>query len=202
MDDAHFLTQPPPTSTLPRSRFKKRWIAYGVLAAGTALLLGIAAVVAWSLFPGGEVRALRAALIPADAPPPDTRIEFRVGWPVLATARAVASLVRVDREVADALRAVRRAEVSVHEFGRHALAAGWKPDLDAADRALGHSGWERVVGVREPGEVVGVYVQKEARPGEDLDVCVFVRNRKDLAIVSARCDPAVLLTLVERHGRN
>lgn len=181
-------------------RFRKRWIVYGFLGVFGGGLALIALLAAWTFLPSSEVRSLQDALGEADRRPVSTRIAFRVGWPILMPARRIAALARADENVVKALHTLRQAEVSIREYAAPAMELDRRGALDRADRALKRRGLERVVGVTDKGECVGVYVPARFDPAREVRVTVFVANQSETVIVSAVCSTVDLLGLIEHQS--
>lgn len=205
MNPPHFLLQKPSTgptlATVPatRRRFRKRWVAYGLLGVMAGGLAVVTLLVAWTFWPGGDVQSVQRALGSAGDRPASTRIGFRVGWPVLMPARCIASLARADEEVLDALRTLRRAEICIRENATPMEKKDWRDAFGAADRALQSRGLDRVVGVSDRDECVGVYVPNDLEPAREIRMTVFVVNRTQTVMVSAVCSTPDLVRLVGRQ---
>lgn len=179
-------------------RFRWRRLFLGLLL----LLLFAGGLLVWSFVPGGEVRAMRRALDDAEAPPAKTKVAFGVGWPALAVARLVTAVADVEADARLALRSVRRADVSVQELDRELNRAQRLTLLESVDRSLERKGWERIVGVLEEDETVGVYLSTKSSSADDLRVAVLVLSGKELVSVAVRCDVEPLVELVGRHVAN
>lgn len=162
------------------------------------LLLG-GGLLVWSFLPGGEVRAMRRALADAEAPPAKTKVAFGVGWPALGLARLVTTVADVEADARLALRSVRRADVSVQELDRELNRAQRLTLLESVDRSLERKGWERIVGVLEEEETVGVYLSTKSSSADDLRLAVLVLSGRELVSVAVRCEVEPLLELVGRH---
>lgn len=184
-------------ATVPR-RFRWRRLFLGLFL----LLLFTGGLLVWSFVPGGEVRAMRRALDDAEAPPAKTKVAFGVGWPALAVARLVTAVADVEADARLALRSVRRADVSVQELDRELNRAQRLALLESVDRSLERKGWERIVGVLEEEETVGVYLSTKSSSADDLRVAVLVLSGKELVSVAVRCDVEPLIELVGRHVAN
>lgn len=177
-----------------------RRFRWGRLFLGLFLLLLLGGgLLAWSFLPGGEVRAMRRALDDAEAPPAKTKVAFGVGWPALAVARLVTAFADVEADARLALRSVRRADVSVQELDNELNRDQRLTLLESVDRSLERKGWERIVGVLEEEETVGVYLSTKSSSADDLRVAVLVLNGRELVSVAVRCDVEPLIELIGRH---
>ena len=70
--------------------------------------------------------------------------------------------------------------------------------LSAADKAMAERGWDRVVGVMNPREMVAIYLPAKAHSPRNVKVCLVVMNGKELVVASARSN---LEPLMEMAGR-
>jgi hypothetical protein len=183
-------TLPPPLPIRRAAAF--RWW-HGLLGLFLCGLVAVA-LLAWSLLaPWREVRALRDTLGAATGGAGTTRVQVSVGALPLALVRLVAGLLPLPPEARPALDAVRGISVGVYQAPQAGpVSAKW---LEAADRRMTDQGWERVVGVVDGAEVVGVYVPRDLAGAHRMSVAVFVRSGEDLVVVSARgnLDPLIEL---------
>src|SRR5207302_1440494 len=73
----------------------------------------------------------------------------------------------------------------------------------AADKTMADRGWDRVVGVMNPREMVAVYLAANARSPRNVKVCVVALNGKELVVASARSNLEALMEmagiLADRH---
>lgn len=180
----------------PKRRFRWRWLFLGVFAAFALLVLALVL----SFLPAGEARAIRSAVASASDHKFDQKISFGVGWPVLGLGRLIAGFTDLNEDARAAFRAVRRADVSIQELQEPIRREDRQAMLAAADRAMERRGWDRIVGVIEEDEVVGIYVPQGDVSGNDLKIAVFVLDGREMVVVSARCDLEPLLEIIERHG--
>jgi hypothetical protein len=184
----------------PRRRIW-RWV---LLATGLCLapLLVLGAVVLSYLTLDGDVRTLRSHVMAATDARWTTKVQMSVGGVTLGAVREGLRFVH-HKDIGDArlaLSAVKHASVGVYE-----LASG-HPDcsrerlFEDTDRAMARRGWTRLVGVADTKETVLIYVQKEPKDNEPIDLCLAVVGGRELVVVSTTVDPDVLGELVERHG--
>ena len=140
-----------------------------------------------------DTRALRNGLLKASGVEWRQQIGLNIGSGTLGVVRAGLSFVPLDAEAQAAVQTVRGLEVGIYE-----LAIGAKPPdgaamLSAADTVLKERGWERLVGILDGEELVGVYV-----PGKDISVrqvkcCVLVFDGRQMILASAKADIQPLL---------
>lgn len=185
-----------PTLSPPRRGFRWRWLFLGVFA---AFALFVVALVL-SFLPAGEARAIRSAVASASDHKFDQKISFGVGWPVLGLGRLIAGFTDLNEDARAAFRSVRRADVSIQELQEPIRREDRQAMLAAADRAMDRRGWDRIVGVIEEDEVVGIYVPQGDASVKNLKIAVFVLEGREMVVVSARCDLEPLLEIIERHG--
>jgi hypothetical protein len=183
----------PVTNTKPRRRLTwGRLFAWCGLAMLTSLLF--LALAAWSLLtPSRELASLRDSLSTSGGR--SVRVQFDLGYvSTLLIRTGLGFAPRIPAEGRVAISALRGASVGVYHVGtdKSAAAAGWS----GADVAMADRGYQRIVSVREPGTLVGVWVLGSAGAGERLKVCVAVRDHEELVLVSAEADADSLSKLV------
>jgi len=187
--------------TSPRAPF--RWRLIFLLAGGSivvsALLLGM---VGWSVLRclrlGPDAAALRDALAPSQATAWHKTCEFSAGWISLSVARLGLDFVPLPPEARQALAAVRGAEVAVYDSGKRQADPLSVQPFAAADRAMSARGWERLVGVKEPQQLLVIYVPKNPRSDQEIVFCLAVLDRSQLVVVAARTDGQALLEIADR----
>jgi hypothetical protein len=160
---------------------------------------GLALGVASYFHLSSDTRALRSELTRASGAEWQQQIGLSVGNVTLGLVRAGLSWTPIEPEARAALRTVRGVEVGVYE-----LAAGTeRPDrtamLAAADSVMNARGWERVVGVLDGGQLVGVYLPAEMGSPQRVKACVVVLDGKQLVVVSARANLEPLLECLRRQ---
>jgi len=184
-------------STAPMTRPRVRGAALPVLV----LVLGLALipfgliVVALKSFitVGGDSRVLRNTVLKASAAEWSPKIELNIGGGTLGLARLGLTFVDLPKEARAVLSAVRGAEVGVYQLTKGGLdRAGL---LNSTDRSMSARGWERVVGVVNPSELVAVYLPSDLRSGRDVRLCVMVLDGEELVVVAARANLEPLLEL-------
>jgi hypothetical protein len=166
------------------------------LAGGLATL----AVTAARLFSAeADTRALDAAVLEAAGADRPANLQVRVGPVLITLARLVVALVpEVPEEARLALRAVRSAEVSLHQLAPSHGRLDRVSLLSRADAALAGRGLERVAGVVDGGQVVAVYVRTGSTRARDLSVAVLMLDGDQLITVRARADVEALAGLARR----
>jgi hypothetical protein len=178
------------------------WIAHFL---GIALAVVLAAVLVTAYAVTGYVRlsrdtgALRDSLMKSTAAAWNKQIEVNVGSLTLGLVRFGFSFVDLDPEARLALESCRGAEVGVYHLQEGQVPLRCTPMLSAADQAMTARGWERVVGVLHPSELVAVYVPRNMNSAKDVRVCVLVLNREDMVVVSGRSNLEPLLQLAMKH---
>ncbi len=190
-----------PTPPSPRPSGRSVWLPvllgtlFLVTAIPTAIGIGV-----WScLRTGSDSRALRTAAIKASGVPWQRQVEFSAGPILLGLARFGLSFAPLDPDGRLAIQAIRGAEVAVFQSpgGRDVTAN--PAVLNAVDDVMTRRGWDRMVGVRQEGNTVAVYVPKQDPGGDLVHACVLVINEDHLVVVSGRTDLRPLMELVERH---
>lgn len=169
-----------------------------VSAVIVALLLAWVAAGAGGCSSGlSEAQAVQDALVKGLPGEWQTRVQVSVGPVLFGLARAGVALADLEPEARTAIRTVRGCKVSIHQFvgdraDRPAMLAG-------ADRAMIERGWERVLGVLEGDELVGVYAPSGELTSRRLPLCVMVFDGCELVVVSAlgNVEPLAELALAE-----
>jgi hypothetical protein len=133
----------------------------------------------------------------------DKRIELNLGTGLLGVARMASGFADVPEEARIALGAVRRLQVGVYYLpdAGSGVSGGEVSILERATAVLDERDWERVVGVVDGTDVVGVFVPRHFDDAKDVDVCVVVLSDRDLIVVSARANVNKLAPLIERAMR-
>lgn len=122
-------------------------------------------------------------------------IEIGVGGWVFALARGGSALLELDPDIRAALEVVRSADVGVYKFQGNSKNLNAGKILKSADDAMTKRGWERVVGVVSPGEVVAIYLPKDMNSSRLVRFCVLVLDDRQMVIASACSNLEPLLTL-------
>lgn len=164
----------------------------------SALLLAVYAVTGYIRL-GRDTAALRDSLMQCTAAVWNKQVEVNVGPLTVGLARFGLSFIDLDPDARLALQACRGAEVGVYHLQDGQVTLRCTPMLSAADQAMSTRGWERVVGVLHPGELVAVYVPRKMNSAKDVHVCLLVLNREDMVVVSARSNLEPLLQLAMKH---
>lgn len=158
------------------------WIVAGCLAPWLAL-----AAIAWSVVtPANELAVLRKGMTGDHALDWQTQIQLDLGPATLGLARAVVSVIQhedIDKAKA-ALAAVRRASICV--YSRRG-AGDYHADLNsvaAAEAELESRGWEKVIKVSDPDNIVLVY-HGEAL-GKSGEFCIAVLDEEQCVLVYAK----------------
>lgn len=182
--------QPPP---VPRSGLA--WWHW-LLAVGLFLVAG-GGFLAWrTLTPVREASALRDALGAAGGLRGDASLQLNVGALPMVVARLGARFLPLPPEACVALRTLRGASLGIYPGTSGVRGAAL---LEAADRGLTKRGWERVVGVVDGGQVVGVYLPRDLSSHRRIRVAVFVQSREQLVVVTARANLEPLLAWIRQQ---
>lgn len=195
------VSPPCPAGSRP-ARPRWGWKRVVLLILGSGLAFGLAGTVALaiSLWPGGEVRALRQAVAGELNQAVEPRFTFGVGRLILGIARVVTLLAPVEPEARTALSALRGADVSVATLATSPSPAECRALLETAGDVMERRGWQRLVGVLDGRSTVGVYVPQNLKSPRDVRVAVLAVDGTDLVTVTARADLQPLLRWVEEKG--
>lgn len=189
-----------PAHPAPCRRRRFRWGYALATLAGLFLLLVLA--LALSLLPGGETRAIRQAVLSATPGEWDRQFELGIGrFPVLL-AKAALAFAPLEPEVRAGIRSFKGADVAVfhrRSDSRGTSDAGQADLLTQVDTLMIDRGWERVVGVRDGTDTVGIFLPRDLGSLRRTRVCLFVLDGSDLVIVSARLNLEPLVGLVSEH---
>lgn len=126
----------------------------------------------------------------------DTKIAVHLGAMTLALVRTGSRLFPLPAEPRAALETVRAAEVGIYRLASESICAGPKSLLAATDKAMAGRGWQRVVGVCQEQDVVGVYVPGKRIGLRRMKVCVMVLHERDLVVASVSGNLEPLQALV------
>lgn len=189
----------PPTLTRPKPR---RWWLWIVVVAALIPFVGITALglgVVSYLHQSSDTRALRKELTRASGADWQQRIGLNIGSLTLCAARAGLSFVPMEDEARAALRTVRGVEVGIYEVA----SASQRPDcsamLTAADGVMKARGWERVVGVMDGRQLVGVYLPTDVHSVRRMKACVVVMEGHQMVVVSARANLEPLMECLQKQ---
>lgn len=188
-----------PNPIVSPPRRQRSWLGWALvvvtIAVPSLVLFGIMSVFGL----GADAAALRSA-VTASAPDAFHRqIELRLGWIPLTLVRQGLRLADLEPEARLALDSIRSVEVGIYGADKAAASRAPIDLLTAGDGGLRPRGWDRVVGVIQPGTVVGVYAQDNARDAEDLRLCVLVQHENRLVVGAVRCRTGPLMELVRDH---
>jgi hypothetical protein len=148
-----------------------------------------------------DTQALRDSLIKSANAEWDKTVEFGVGGLTLGLVRAGLSFVDLDPEARAALHAAQGADVGVYKRHDTGKQLDHPAMLLAADRAMTGRGWDRMIAVVNPRELVAVYVPDEVVSTGDVKVCFVVVSGSDMVVASARSNLEPLLELAFSHER-
>jgi len=178
----------------PASQGKRVWARLKIACSAGLLSIGLTGCFKVS----SDVGALRDSVTKAAQAKREQRIEIGVGPITLNLARAGLAFVDLEPEARTALQVVRSAEVGVYKLRGGHSQRSHAAMLSAADKAMAERGWDRVVGVMNPREMVAIYLPAKAHSPRNVKVCLVVMNGKELVVASARSN---LEALMEMAGR-
>lgn len=177
------------------------WAMVAVSLTPVVALAVLAAGVASCFRSGSEVRALRRELAKVGGPDGRKQVSLSAGRVVLSAIRAGLSFAPLEPEVRAALRAVRSVDLSVWDVACGINGLESADFLAAADNALCARGWERVVGVMDGNQTVGVYLSTRNDASSRMNGCVVVLDGQQIVIACVRADLAPLLIHVRNMNR-
>jgi len=127
-------------------------------------------------------------------------IGLNVGSATFGVVRTGLLFARLDPEARAVVQAVRGVEVGIYELKPGAKVPDSVAMLAAADKVLNARGWERVVGVLEREDLVGVYVPGDAGSASKVKCCVLVFDGRQMVLVSAKADVEPLLECLRNQS--
>ena len=171
----------------------------GVAAVGLIFF----AVLVFSFRMGGEARAVRHALFAAAPEEWTPEFEFGVGrLPALLARsgiRLAQSQLDLPPEALAGIAAFRSADVGIYHRSHPSNNRTRAQAMEGVDLVMRERDWEPVVSVQDGDDCVQVFVPKSLDSHRDTQACVFVMERNQLVIVSARIDLEPLLGIAEHH---
>lgn len=187
--------QAAPAPPVIRPPARRRWLWIGLVFVLIVLTaLGVLAVGVASFFhQSSDTRTLRKELTRASGTDWQQRVGVSVGALTLGLVRAGLTWAPMEPEARAALRTVRGAEVGVYELAQGAARPDRTAMLSAADGVMRGRGWERIVGVLDGGQMVGVYLPADLSTARRVKACVVVLDERQLVVVSARANLEPLL---------
>ncbi len=186
------------THSTARRGFRWRWL---VLTIGglTTLAAVFFITLLLSFRMGGEARAVRHAVFAAAPGEWSPKIELGVGrlpaWIARTGFHLFESRLNLPPEARFGVDAFRSADVGVYQRRRSAASSSPGAMFADVDQAMDERDWEPVVAVQEGHQSVRVFVPKNVSNIRDAQACVFVLERDELVIVSARLNLEPLLEL-------
>jgi len=158
------------------------------------VVLGVIALGVASYFHlSSDTRALRNGLMKASGVEWRQHIGLNIGRGTFGVVRTGLSFVPLDPKAQAAIQAARGVEVGIYELSPGAKAPDGAAMLAGADKVLNARGWERVVGVLDGEDLVGVYLPREAILAQQVKCCVMVFDGRQMVLVSARANVEPLL---------
>jgi hypothetical protein len=152
---------------------------------------------------GNELCILRNSLFQSTAANWDKTIEIRAGTLCSALAKVGLNWVDLPEEARAAIRSVRGVEVGVYTRPSASNYAERSLLLTEVDASMTKQGWDRVVGVLNQDALVGIYTPKTTSSSKAVHLCLFVLDKRQLVLVSARGNPQPLVEMaLEQIDRN
>ncbi len=185
-------TEPPK----PRFELRKRHV---VVLAVVCLPLFCAVGIAGYFRLGSDTQALRGSLMSSVTGQWEKKFAVHVGGLTLGLARAGARFVNLPAEPRAALEALHGAEVGVYRLAQEPAFVDHGTIFPAADRAMSAQGWERIVALVQPHELVGVYIPRKGVSRGRMACCLVVLKDRDLVVVSARGNVDPLMKLARQE---
>ena len=184
---------PAPPVIRPPSNRRWLWVGLALVLMPFLLLGGLGLGVASYFRLSPDTRALRGELTRAGGAEWRQRIGLNVGSVTMGLVRAGLSCTRIEPEARAALRAVRGFEVGICELASGVDDPNHAALLTAADGVMNARGWERVVGVLDGRQMVGVYLPAQFSSPRSTKACVVVLEGRQMIIVSVRGNLEALL---------
>jgi hypothetical protein len=177
------------------------WLILAIILLPLIPLGGLALGVASYFRLSSDTRALRNELTQASGVKWQKQIGLNIGDNTLGVARGALLFIKgIDRGAQAALRAVRGVEVGIYELDSTSKAPDRAAMLNAADKAMSNRGWERVVGVLDGEQMVGVFLPAKITSANQMKCCVVVLEDRKLIVVSAKADLAPLVEFVKSQS--
>jgi hypothetical protein len=149
---------------------------------------------------GSETKTLQASVMGSSAGHWEKQFAVRVGFFSMSAVRWGSHFFDLPPEARAALNAVRSGEVGIYKLPENEQAfRDTSVIFPAADKAMKAGGWERVVGVVQGNQLVGVYVPRKGVSPQNVGCCVCVLQERDLVVVSARGNLDPVLALARKH---
>lgn len=192
-------TSPAPPVIRPPSSRRWLWMGLALVLIPLLTLGGLALGVASYFRLSSDTRALRSELMRASGAEWRQRIGLNVGSTTLGLVRAGLSCTQIKPEALAAFRAVRSFEVGIYELASRVDDPNRTALLAAADGVMNARGWERVVGVLDGRQMVGVYLPAELGSPRRVKACVVVLDDRQMVVVSAQGNLEPLVECLRQH---
>jgi len=183
----------------PTSHGKRLWARCQIVCAAGLLTISLTGCFKVS----SDVGAVRDSVTKAAGAKREQRIEIGLGALTLNLARAGLAFVDLEPEARTALHVVRSAEVGVYKLRGGHQQRSHAAMLSAADKTMAERGWDRVVGVMNPRELVAIYLPANAHSTRNVKVCIVAVDGQELVVASARSNLEALMemagSLADRH---
>jgi hypothetical protein len=174
-----------PTADSPAPR---RQIWPWILGFALAPVLVLGGMIWNTVHLSSDAAALRGQVMAGSGGGWHSRVQLTADRTALAMVRGcLAMCPEIPGEAREALAAIRSASVGVYQRGEAAANPGRDSLITAADATMAHRGWRRLVGVRESGKTVLIYLPAAAEASPSR-ICLAVCDRRELVIVAADVD--------------
>jgi hypothetical protein len=187
-----------PTRSTARRGFRWRWFML-TLGGLTTLAAVFFITLLLSFRMGGEARAVRNAVFAATPNEWSPKIELGIGripaWLARTGFHLFESRLDLPPEARFGVDAFRCADVGVYQRRRSAASSSPGAMFADVDQAMDARDWEPIVAVQEDQQSVRIFVPKDLSNFRDAQACVFILERDELVIVSARLNLEPLLEL-------
>jgi len=182
--------------TRPTFRLRARQtVLLLLLCLPLACILGVASY----FYLSADAKALRGGVMSAVPGDWEKQFAVNVGGLTLSLVHAGSGFVNLPPEARAALDAVHGAEVGVYKLLNGPQSIDRLAVLKAADREMAFRGWERIVGVAEPEQLVAIYLPRKGFSHGRVKCCLAVLEDRELVVVSARVNLERLMQLAEKE---
>lgn len=179
---------------------RRRWWRWVLGILGLCLFMAAVAIVDL-LTLNHDAAAMRRAVFAATAAGTTTQVQLSVGPVLLGTVRAGLGFIHdVPPEALLALKGMKAASVGVYALDRPVSADERSRVLTAVDPVMTERGWQRLVLASEGKDTVMIYTKPTDDEHDPMRMCLAVCEAREIVIVSATADPAVLAQLAVQHG--
>ena len=183
----------PPLIRPPAAKQGWLWVGLAVLLLPFVVLGVIVLGVASYFHLSSDMRSLRNGLMEASGGEWRQQIGLNIGGVTMGAIRTGFSFAPLDARARAAVQTVRGAEVGIYKLVSGTKSPNCASMLTVADKVLNARGWERVVGVMDGEDLVGVYIPAKTISTGRVKCCVMVFDGRQMVLVSAKADVEPLL---------